>query len=55
MNNKIVEFKPLDAPKSLISNLELKDEFKEKGFIKAQDCQHFIPGVTTEMLESSTR
>ncbi|WP_238917410.1 glycogen debranching protein [Clostridium sp. YIM B02555] len=48
---KILDFKPLDVPKSLIPTLRLKDEFKEKGFIKSEDCQHFIPGVTAEMLD----
>lgn len=47
----ILEFKPLDAPRIAIPSLELKDEFKEKGFIKAEDCQHFIPDVTAEMLD----
>lgn len=47
----ILEFKPLDGPKSPIPSLQLKEEFMGKGFIKAEDCQHFIPGVTAEMLD----
>ncbi|MDS0526314.1 glycogen debranching protein [Clostridium sp. SHJSY1] len=51
INVKTLNFKPLDKPKSLMSALELKDEFKEKGYIPIKECQHFIPGVTAEMLD----
>lgn len=50
-NVSTLEFKPLEKPQPLMCSLELKDEFVEKGFIASEECQHFIPGVTAEMLD----
>ncbi|MBV7276411.1 glycogen debranching protein [Clostridium sp. PL3] len=46
-----IDFNPLARPKAPISSLELKEEFKEKGFIATKECQHFIPKVTSAMLD----
>lgn len=51
INVKILDFEPLDKPEKEIQALELKEEFNEKGYIAAKECQHFIPGVTAEMLD----
>lgn len=50
-NVSTLEFKALEKPQPLMCSLELKDEFVEKGFIGTEECQHFIPGVTAEMLD----
>lgn len=46
----ILEFQQLEQPGNLM-DLKMSDEFLEKGYILNESVQHFIPGVTAQMLD----
>lgn len=48
---KTLEFTPLSRPEPELPPLELKAEFVERGYVLTMQCQHFLPGVTPEMLD----
>lgn len=54
MDNINVELMPFDPPAKpdpLLPPLELTDEAVEKGFVIPSQKQHFLPGVTAEMID----
>jgi hypothetical protein len=44
-------YTPLDRPDPLLPELELNEAAKAKGWVLQSQCQHFLPGVTPEMLD----
>lgn len=44
-------FNPPARPQPLLPDFELSEEAKEKGWVLAGPVQHFLPGVTVEMLD----
>lgn len=44
-------YTPLDRPSPLIPDLEMKQEYIDRGYRIGMQCQHFLPGVTPEMLD----
>lgn len=47
----MLPYTPLDRPQPPLPELELNDMTKEKGWIITVQRQHFVPGVTSEMLD----
>jgi len=47
----ILPFKPLERPNPLLPPLEVLPEFLQRGIVLNNSCQHFLPGVTPEMLD----
>ncbi len=48
---KPLPFAPLSRPEPAIPELELSPMALEKKWIIKEQCQHFLPGVTPEMLD----
>lgn len=48
---KPLPFTPLEQPTPVIPTLELNPMALEKGWVINSQCQHFLPGVTVEMLD----
>ena len=49
-----VDFVPFQhpaKPKPLLKPLELSDSYLKNGFVLSSQKQHFLPGVTAEMLD----
>lgn len=51
INVPTLPYTPLDPPNPPVPELEMKEEFLERGYILTMQCQHFLPGVTPEMLD----
>ncbi|MBE6992050.1 MAG: glycogen debranching protein [Ruminococcaceae bacterium] len=51
INIPTLPYTPLDRPEPPIPELELRREFKDRGYMIGTQCQHFIPGVTAKMLD----
>ena len=51
INVPTLPYTPLDPPNPPIPELEMKEEFLERGYILTMQCQHFLPDVTPEMLD----
>lgn len=53
-DNIYVDFVPFEHPEKpnpLLKPLELREDYAEKGFELSSQKQHFLPGVTAEMLD----
>lgn len=46
-----LEIAPLEKPNPLLPELKLKPDFSEKGIVITDQSQHFLPGVTPEMVD----
>ncbi len=44
-------YTPLDRPNPPLPELELNEAAKAKGWVLQSQCQHFLPGVSPEMLD----
>ncbi len=51
INVPTLPYTPLDRPDPLLPELEMKEEFLERGYIMTMQCQHFLPGVEPEMID----
>ena len=53
-DNIHVDFLPFEKPAKpdpLLPPLELREDYRERGFVLSSQKQHFLPGVTAEMLD----
>ena len=50
-NVKTLPFTPLNRPEPAYAPLELTEAAKEKGYVITTQAQHFLPGVTAEMMD----
>ena len=48
---KPLPFTPLDRPEPSVPEPELNAMAREKGWVLQSHCQHFLPGVTADMLD----
>ncbi len=48
---KPLAFTPLERPNPAIPELELNPMAQEKKWVLKEQCQHFLPGVTVEMMD----